>query len=53
MWMAPHKVNIDFNLDIDALIEDLKLGELLTPDEVYSAPEWHGVLQTDPRCEVS
>ncbi|KAI0277839.1 hypothetical protein BC826DRAFT_976530 [Russula brevipes] len=50
-WMAPRKANIDFNLDIDALIEDLKPGELLTPDEVYSAPEWHGVPRTHPRRE--
>lgn len=52
-WMAPRTANIDFNLDIDALVDNLKPGELLTPDEVYSAPEWHGVPQTHPRCEVS
>ncbi|KAI0276769.1 hypothetical protein BC826DRAFT_976734, partial [Russula brevipes] len=51
-WMAPCKANIDFNLDhIDALIEDLKPGELLTLDEVYSAPKWHRVPRTHPRRE--
>ncbi|KAI0286141.1 hypothetical protein BC826DRAFT_1109138 [Russula brevipes] len=50
-WMLPHKANIDFNLNIYVLIDNLKPGELLTPDEVYSAPEWHRVPWTHPRCD--
>ncbi|KAI0276721.1 hypothetical protein BC826DRAFT_976745, partial [Russula brevipes] len=41
-WAIPNKANIDFRIDIHELIRKLRPGQLLTTDEVYSAPEWHG-----------
>jgi hypothetical protein len=52
-WGLPPSTNVDFNLDIPELIKSLEPGQLLTPDEVYSAPEWHGLPQNHPRRDVS
>lgn len=51
-WLTAKNCNIDFNLNVDEVIKSLKFGQLLTADEVYSAPEWHGVPATHPRREV-
>jgi hypothetical protein len=51
-WAIPNKANLDFSLDIDQLIELLRPGQLLTADEVYSAPEWHGFNRNHPRRNV-
>jgi len=51
-WLTANNCNIDFNLNVTEVIESLKAGQLLTADEVYSAPEWHGFPATHPRREV-
>lgn len=51
-WGIPNKANIDFRIDIHELIRKLRPGQLLTPDEVYSAPEWHGFETNHPKREV-
>jgi hypothetical protein len=52
-WWPPRKANIDFKLDVHAIIQSLKPGQLLTADQVYSAPEWHGVPPDHPRRNVN
>jgi len=51
-WVIPNKANINFCINVQELITKLKCGQLLTADEVYSAPEWHGFQRDHPRREV-
>ena len=51
-WGIPNKANIDFGINVHELIRKLKRGQLLTADEVYSAPEWHGFETNHPKREV-
>jgi hypothetical protein len=51
-WGIPNKVNIDFRIDIEDVIQTLRPGQLLTANEVYSAPEWHRFERNHPKCKV-
>jgi hypothetical protein len=48
-WVIPNKANINFCINVQELITKLKCGQLLTADEVYSAPEWHGFEKDHPK----
>jgi hypothetical protein len=51
-WGIPNKANIDFHINIEDVIQTLRPGQLLTADEVYSAPEWHRFERNHPKREV-
>jgi len=51
-WGPPEMGGVDFNLNLQEAIENLEPGQLLSPGQVYSSPEWHGLVPEHPLRDV-
>jgi hypothetical protein len=52
-WGPPEMGGVDFDLDLQDAIDNLEPGQLLSPSQVYSSLEWHGLSPGHPLRAVS